>query len=651
MPSPGSCSRCNRALASGSDSNLCPECRDAQLAATASLQTDYETKTPFVDRAGAARSNTRPPRSADFATDPRQYLPEAPPGYDLVRRLGMGGMGTVYLAHEHAAERTVAMKVLNSPSSPAAFDRFLVEARSLARLDHPNIVKVITVETNWREPFLTMEYADGGTLADFTQPDRLLRPEEAARIILSAAEAVAAAHAAGILHRDIKPSNILLHRAAALQPKVSDFGLAKRTDRDDGLTRSCDPLGTPRYMSPEAAAGRFADIGPRSDVYGLGATLYHLLTGRPPFTGESHDQVMQQVLHELPVRPRALRPELSADLEAIVTKAMEKNPAARYPTAGALADDLRRFLAGQQPVAPVLSASRRILRRLTHHRKQIGTVAAVLALAVMLVAAGRLIWKDPPPRDPCVALRDEIAAGKAARLLNADGRPRWSAWPIDPLDLQFDQADGGTCSFNSKEPSVLLLLDDPGVDSYEVHAEICQKQKYGDFDKNSNRDANDVGLVLAYSGHAGPKGGRIHGMVLMRFTEYDVDSGPQVKRWLDVIYPGLAVVPGFAESFFETTRAPLPGALLHRGTDRPVWRKVSARVTPTGIWVPGPKGQEQLLTAGAIANMQKEIQDNFAAGQTGPIAPFPVWSPRMAIGIWCWGSSVSVRNITVTGIK
>jgi serine/threonine protein kinase len=626
---------------------LCPECRDAQLAATASLMSDYSTKSPIIDAAGTTRSVTRPPRSADFATDPRQYLPEPPPGYDLVRRLGTGGMGTVYLAHEHAAERTVAMKLLNSPSSPAAFDRFLVEARSLARLDHPNIVKVITVETNWREPFLTMEYAAGGTLADFTQPENLLRPDEAARFILSAAEAVAVAHAAGILHRDIKPSNILLHTAGSLQAKVSDFGLAKRTDRDDGLTHSSDPLGTPRYMSPEAAAKRFDDVGPASDVYGLGATLYHLLTGRPPFTGETHDQVIRQVLHEMPTRPRALRPDLSADLEAIVTKAMEKNPAARYPTAAALADDLRRFLAGQQPAAPVLSLTRRASRWLAHHQRRIGTAAAVMALAIMLVAAGRLIRKEPTPRDPRDAIRDEIAAGKTARLLSSEGRPRWSAWPVDPLELQFPPDEGGACSFNSKEPSVLLLLDDPGVDAYEVQAEICQMQKFGDIDKTSNRDANDVGLVLGYSGHSGPKGGRIHGMLLIRFTEYDADSGPQVKRWLDVIYPGLAVVPGIAESFFETSRAGLPGVLLHRQPDRPVWRKVSARVTPAGIWVPGSRGREQLIPENAIATMQKELQNYFAEGQLGPIEPFPAWSPRMAIGIWCCGSRVSVRNITL----
>jgi serine/threonine protein kinase len=560
-------------------------------------------------------------------------------------------MGTVYLAHEHAAERTVAMKLLNSPSSPTAFDRFLVEARSLARLDHPNIVKVITVETNWREPFLTMEYADGGTLADFTQPDNLLPPDEAARFIVSAAEAVATAHAAGILHRDIKPSNILLHKGPSLQPKVTDFGLAKRTDRDDGLTRSSDPLGTPRYMSPEAAAGRFADVGPPSDVYGLGATLYHLLTGRPPFTGETHNQVIRQVLHDLPARPRALRSELSPDLEAIVVKAMEKNPANRYPTAGALADDLRRFLAGQQPAAPVLSPSRRFSRWLTHHRKQIGIVAGIAALAVLLFVAGRQTRKQPPPRDPRDTIRDEIVAGKSARLLNADGRPRWSAWPIDLQELQFESDEGGTCSFFSKEPSVLLMLDDPGVDSYDVQAEICQKQKYGDFDKTSNRDANQVGLVLAYSGHDGPKGGRIHGMVVIRFTEYDADSGPQVRRWLEVIYPGLAVVPGFAESSFQTSRSDLPGVLLRREPDLPPWRKVSARVTPAGIWVPGKGGQQQRITAGAIATMQNQIQSNFAAGQIGPIEPFPLWSPRMAIGIWCFGSRVSVRNITIAAIN
>ena len=287
-----------------------------------------------------------------------------------------------------------------------------------------------------------MAYADGGTLADWTEPTSLPPPAEAARLILAAAEGVSAAHAAGILHRDIKPSNILLqnadgsginvrrtenigvsseHQSLSIQPKVSDFGLAKRTDRDDGLTRSSDPLGTPRYMSPEAAGGRYGEIGPPTDVYGLGATLYHLLTGRPPFTGETHHQVLRQVLNDTPTRPRALRPGLSAELEAIVVKAMEKDPAARYPTAGAMANDLRRFLAGEMPDAPLLSRPRRAWRWLGRNRKKIGAAVAILVVATALVAIG-MHAGSRSSRSAQQVIRDEIATGKTVAPLAAQRR-------------------------------------------------------------------------------------------------------------------------------------------------------------------------------------------------------------------------------------
>ena len=167
------------------------------------------------------------------------YLPEAPPGYDLLRNLGSGGMGTVYLAFEHATERNVAIKFLHSPTSGTAFDRFLIEVRALAELKHDNIINVLDVKTTWREPYFTMDFANGGTLSNLTKPDRLPTPFEAARLMQCAANAIAAAHAKDIIHRDIKPSNILLFENAsdsaetplAYTPRVSDFGLAKRLDR------------------------------------------------------------------------------------------------------------------------------------------------------------------------------------------------------------------------------------------------------------------------------------------------------------------------------------------------------------------------------------------------------------------------------------
>jgi serine/threonine protein kinase len=596
----------------------------------------------------------------------RLYLPESPPGYELIRRLGTGGMGTVYLAHERAAERTVAIKFLNSPSNPASFERFLVEARALARLNHPNIIKVITVETNWREPFLTMEYADGGTLADLTEAHRLPSPGDAARLMLAATEAVAAAHAAGILHRDIKPSNILLQSNAAtaetsvsslvahpssLQPKVSDFGLAKRTDRDDGLTLTARPLGTPRYMSPEAAAGRYSEIGPPADVYGLGATFYHLLTGQPPFHGETPDEIVGRVIHHVPMRPRALRPDLSAELEAVVVKAMEKDPAARYPTAGALADDLRRFLAGKAPAAPLLSPWRRTRQWVNRNWKWMAAGVGSIVFAVALVVVGILI--DPDPLTPEQQIRKEIAAGETVPLLSPQGGPRSADWPFGSVKSVASTDDGGTCTFESRGACVMLLLSDPGVDSYRIEAEILQMDKFSRvFPEIDNPIFNDVGLVLAYAGQDGPNGTRIHSMMLLGFVEPDADDRPGDKRELALmdiwrVTGGAAFVapePG------QSLRSVRPVPLAPSKTGKPEWRKLVAEVTPAEIRVPARKGL-QSTSAAAIAERRQILQAQLATSLKVPIAPLPDWSPRMPVGIWCRGSKVSVRNVTIEALK
>src|SRR5207248_1054573 len=219
------CPRCQRPLPADAPGGPCPHCpaadptrsapgSDAPRVAELPLPPRFLSTRPGDDGTLTPAPGGSTVTHGESAPDARDYLPAAPPGYELVRQLGHGGMGSVFLAREHATERTVAIKFLHAPGSPAAYERFLVEVRALARLDHPNVVRVYAVETNWREPFFTMEYAAGGTLADLVADGRPPPdPAAAARLILAAAEGVAAAHAAGILHRDLKPSNVLLANA------------------------------------------------------------------------------------------------------------------------------------------------------------------------------------------------------------------------------------------------------------------------------------------------------------------------------------------------------------------------------------------------------------------------------------------------------
>ena len=264
-------------------------------------------------------------------------------GLEIEAELGRGGMGVVYKAREVRLNRTVAVKMILAAdvAQPEALVRFLTEAETIARLQHPNIVQVFGLGDQDGRPYFVMEYAPGGSLAarlDGTP----WRAREAAVLMETLARAIHEAHRQGIIHRDLKPANILL--AAESVPKLTDFGLAKCLGSDSGLTRTEVVMGSPSYMAPEQAEGRAREVGPAADVYALGAILYELLTGRPPFKGASVLQTLEQVRHAEPVPPARLQPGLPRDAETICLKCLMKAPDRRYASAAELAEDLRRFL-------------------------------------------------------------------------------------------------------------------------------------------------------------------------------------------------------------------------------------------------------------------------------------------------------------------
>jgi len=292
--------------------------------------------------------------------------------YLLLDELGRGGMGVVYRAREQGRDRIVALKrLLRGPgSSSRDVERFRAEATAASHLAHPHVVPVFQVGDHAGLPYFTMQYVEGTTLASRLAEGPM--PEfEAARLLTPICRAIHYAHGQGVLHRDLKPSNILLDRAG--HPYVSDFGLAKRLDLDGdhSLTPTGAILGTPGYMPPEQArdARRRTPLGPACDVYSLGAILYQMLTGRPPFQAASPVETMMLVLEQDPVPPRVLNPGVSPDLEMIALRCLQKQPELRYPTAGALADDLDAFLR-DEPVSARSMSLRALASRLlgeTHH--------------------------------------------------------------------------------------------------------------------------------------------------------------------------------------------------------------------------------------------------------------------------------------------
>jgi serine/threonine-protein kinase len=272
----------------------------------------------------------------------RDDLPRRFGEFTLLEEVGHGGMGVVYRARQKSLHRTVALKVIQRGERA----RFQFEAEAAAKLEHANIVPVYGVGEHEGEPYLCMKYVEGTTLARLVA-ENPLPPREAARYVSQVARAVHYAHENGILHRDLKPANVLIDRQG--RPYVSDFGLAKQVVGGPQLTVSNAIVGTPSYMPPEQASGQRGQLGPASDVYSLGAILYELLTGRPPFRAATSVDTLLQVLDQEPVPPRHLNPEVDRALELICLKCLQKHSDLRYPSAAALADDLDRFLNDETP--------------------------------------------------------------------------------------------------------------------------------------------------------------------------------------------------------------------------------------------------------------------------------------------------------------
>jgi serine/threonine-protein kinase len=318
-------------------------------------------------------------------------------GYELLDELGRGAQGVVYRAKQVKAGRPVALKmILNAEwASPEAIDRFQAEARAVAALDHRGIVSIYDVGEHDGRPYFSMKLYDGGSLAGRIAHGPL-PSREAAQLMGTVANAIDHAHRNRIIHRDLKPGNILLDREG--NPCVTDFGLAKRLDATDPRTRTGAPVGTPSYMAPEQALGKSVSVA--SDVYGLGAVLYALLTARPPFQAETPHATWEQVIHELPARPRLLNPKIDADLETICLKCLEKGSGERYGSAKDVELELGRYLRGEpieaRPPSLFESQSRQLVKTVAVMDSVSWSWLSFLTAAVTLLMHVAIFWITQP---------------------------------------------------------------------------------------------------------------------------------------------------------------------------------------------------------------------------------------------------------------
>ena len=408
-------------------------------------------------------------RSASWPTAGTGMLPGVTPlpatfgDYELLEEIGRGGMGVVYRAVQKSLGRTVAIKMLlrRDLASPADLSRFRSEAEAAARLDHPGIVSIFEVGEFDGHPFYSMQLVEGTTLAK-----RLLQgplpAREAAALLAKVADAVQVAHTRGVLHRDLKPSNILID--AGGEPHVSDFGLAKRLEAEESVTHTGAILGTPCYMSPEQAAGSRGDVGPTSDVWSLGAILYQMLTGRPPFQASSPMDTLLAVLESDPPVPRSIDRQVDRDLEMIALKSLQKPQELRYGSAAELAADLRAFLAGE-PVAARHGGFADMFARLfreTHHAVVLENWGLLwmwhsVVILALCVTTDVLAWQGVTTRWPYLVLW----AGGLAFWAPIFWALRQRSGPVTAVERQIAHIWGGSVIASVMLFWVEALLDLP----------------------------------------------------------------------------------------------------------------------------------------------------------------------------------------------
>lgn len=369
-----------------------------------------ETRAFFDDDTPDAR------RAARRAPVP---LPDKVAGYEILGVLGRGGMGVVYKARQPGLKRLVALKMIlaGAHASDEDLARFRSEAEAVAHLQHPNIVQVYEIGEDDGRPYFSLEFVEGASLAHKVA-GKPQTPRHAAEIIHVLAQAMAAAHARGIVHRDLKPANILVSREGTL--KITDFGLAKRLENEDGgQTRSGSILGTPDYMSPEQASGRIREVGPPADIYALGAMLYEMLAGRVPLRGVSVLDTLRQVVSKEPVAPTQLDPKVPRDLETICLKCLRKDPDKRYARVDDLAEDLRRFLAGEPILARPVSTAERAWRW-CQRNPRVAVLTGVVALMVLTWAASASLVasKFKQKNEQIAAALDDAEQGWSAAEAN-----------------------------------------------------------------------------------------------------------------------------------------------------------------------------------------------------------------------------------------
>jgi eukaryotic-like serine/threonine-protein kinase len=552
--------------------------------------------------------------------------------FQVLEALGQHGPVLVFKARQLSRDRVVAVKMFSKGQTPPEeLDRFRRGRDDQARLSHPHIVQVYDRGEDEDDIFFTMEFGAGGTLAQRIG-GRPLPAAEAARILHALAGAVQYAHGRKIIHRDLKPANVVL--TADDTPKITDFGLAKRLEAESGPTRTGHLLGTPGYMAPEQA-DEAAEVDEQTDVFGLGAVLYEMLTGRPPFQGMKQLDTLLQVRQCRVVRPGRLIGGVPRGLESVCLKCLEKNRRRRYGSAQELADDLGRWLQGRRPRAHRLPAR---LGRFVR-RRSIASAAVVLLILVAVVAPLTAYLSHPDRQlEP---IQRQLAAGHAVTLISETGPPKWSRYQAGRATARVSTAPDEPFFLTTHQTILLELLPDPKRQRYRFTAQVRH---------NNSGENGEVGIYFAHSRHATAQGEQhcfctltfndLHSKDSRRPPNVSLKGNPvalDLRRYSEPNpgpYRNLST-PGLPAQYF----AP---AVPRRGPGP--WRQLAVEVTPERIrfcwgrdsWS-GPLSRQELV----------KRADEILAHSVDPTDLRPEFAPEGALGLFVYQGSASFRQVVV----
>jgi serine/threonine-protein kinase len=589
--------------------------------------------------------------------------------YDLLGEIRRGGMGVVYKARQRSLNRIVALKTLRTgpDASLAEVQRFRNEAEQAANLDHSHIVPIYEVNEFYGLVYFSMKLFEGGSLSDnlgrFTND-----PRASARLLVQVARAVHHAHQRGILHRDLKPANILLDKDG--QPHVGDFGLAKRLPLADGglqtkdeqaadtslsslphsahrtphsdLTEAGAVVGTPGYMAPEQAAGARV-LTTAADVYGLGAVLYKLLTGRPPFDGSNREETVRRVRAEEPKPPRTLAPRVDPRLEAVCLKCLRKDPDRRYASAEALAEDLERWLTGEPPLAWPQPWRLRAWRAVRRHL----AVCAIVAVCAFGAALAVLAAYYDPDR-PLHQARARLARGEPVTFVGETGPPAWWGWNSGEDATTLTRRKDRPFALATLAAGQFKLLPDPGTDRFRFRAEIRHDEAV---------QIGEVGLYFGFHTDPTPTGvahfwceltfADSGGAARMHWPRGQELKGPPTFNRLHLrvfrrLEPEGRQLPISTPIFLTYLPAPNAGPSP--------WRKVAVEVTPERVRV---FWEGQAIPKGEISvdGLNQHVNNTYKLITRGNPGALFAFAPRGAFGLFVSRGKASFRNVAVEPIR